>query len=99
MQKLPYSDLVLAMGISSLVGTLFCCGPFGIIFSIIGLIYAQKANTIYKDNPSKYIGYNNVSVGKVMSWIGLVLGLLMLVFFIIYFGVIMAFFIGENYSY
>ena len=78
------------MGIISIVGSLICCGPFAIIFSIIGLTSANKAERLYKENPGTYTGYENVKTGRVLSYIGLGLSLIMLIIFIIYFGVIIA---------
>jgi hypothetical protein len=96
MQKLPNSDLVLTMGICSIIGSLFCCGPFGGIFSIIGLVNAKKAERLYKANPEAYMGYNNVNTGRILSWIGLVIAAIMLVFFILYFGFIIAVITGTQ---
>jgi len=89
-QPLPGASNALTMGIISLVGALICCGPFAAIFSIIGLNSAKKAEKLYKENPSGYTGYENVKTGRVLSYIGLALALIMLVLAIIYFGVIIA---------
>ena len=91
MEKLPNSDLVLIMGICSIVTSLFCCGPFGAIFSIIGLIKAKKAEELHLGNPNQYVGYNNVNTGRILSWIGLAFAVIILVFLILYFGLIIAF--------
>jgi hypothetical protein len=79
------------MGIISIVGSFVCCGPFAIIFSIIGLVKAKNAEAIYHENPELYSDFSNVKTGRILSYIGLALSLIMLVFFIIYFGVILAF--------
>ena len=91
MEKLPNSDLVLVMGICSIVTSLFCCGPFGAIFSIIGLIKAKSAEELHRNNPEQYLGYNNVNTGRILSWIGLAFAVIMLVFLILYFGLIISF--------
>ncbi|MEA1785946.1 CCC motif membrane protein [Arenibacter sp. GZD96] len=91
-ESLPGASNALTMGIISIVGALICCGPFAIIFSIIGLNSAGKAKRIYLQNPGMYTGYENAKTGKVLSYIGLVLSLIMLFLFILYFGVIIAFF-------
>ncbi len=89
-QPLPGASNALTMGIISVVGALVCCGPFAAIFSIIGLNSAKKAQRIYDENPSGYSGYESVKTGKILSYIGLALSLVMLVLLIIYFGVIIA---------
>lgn len=96
MEKLPNSDLVLVMGICSIVTSLFCCGPFGAIFSIIGLIKARRAEELHLSNPNQYIGYNNVNTGRILSWIGLAFAVIILVFLILYFGLIIAFIQAEG---
>lgn len=89
-QPLPGASNALTMGIISVVGALVCCGPFAAIFSIIGLNSAKKAQRIYSENPSAYSGFESVKTGKILSYIGLGLSLIMLVLLIIYFGVIIA---------
>ncbi|MEN8788931.1 MAG: CCC motif membrane protein [Flavobacteriaceae bacterium] len=89
-QPLPGASNALTMGIISVVGALVCCGPFAAIFSIIGLNNAKKAQRIYDENPGGYTGYESVKTGKILSYIGLGLSLIMLVLLIIYFGVIIA---------
>ena len=89
-ESLPGASNALTMGIISIVGSLICCGPFAIIFSIIGITSASKAERLYKENPGTYTGYENVKTGRVLSYIGLGLSLIMLIIFIIYFGVIIA---------
>ncbi|MAU15520.1 MAG: hypothetical protein CMH46_08270 [Muricauda sp.] len=89
-QPLPGASTVLTMGILSIVGTLFCCGPFGAIFSIIGLVKAKTANQLYQQNPENYTDYSNVKTGKILSYIGLALALIYLVLTILYFGLIVA---------
>ncbi len=89
-QPLPGASNALTMGIISVVGALVCCGPFAVIFSIIGLNSARKAQRLYDENPGAYTGYESVKSGRVLSYVGLALSLVMLVLLIIYFGVIVA---------
>ena len=89
-QPLPGASTVLTMGIISIVGTFFCCGPFGAIFSIIALLKAKTANDLYMQNPEAYTDYSNVKTGKILAYIGLALALVYLVLGIIYFGFILA---------
>ena len=90
-EPLPGASNALTMGIISLVGSLICCGPFAIIFSIIGLNSAKKAEQLHNENPGRYTGYENVKTGRILSYIGMALALIYLVFIILYFGVIIAF--------
>lgn len=89
-QPLPGASNTLTMGIISVVGALVCCGPFAAIFSIIGLNSAKKAQRLYNENPGAYSGFESVKTGKILSYVGLALSLVMLVVCIIYFGVIIA---------
>ncbi|MGB5822361.1 MAG: CCC motif membrane protein [Saonia sp.] len=97
-QPLPGASNALTMGIISLVGSLICCGPFAAIFSLIGLSSAKKAEKLYQENPNAYTGYENVKTGRILSYIGLGLSLIMLIFFILYFGVIIAMISSGEFS-
>lgn len=88
MQPLPGASNALTFGILSILLTLFCCGPFGGIFSIIGLSNAKKAERIYQMDRNAYTGYENVKTGRILSYIGLALALILLILSIVYFGVI-----------
>ena len=89
-QPLPGASTVLTMGIISIVGTVLCCGPFGIIFSIIGLVKAKTAEKLYQENPDQYSDYSNIKTGKILSYIGIAMALIYLVLTIVYFGFIIA---------
>lgn len=97
-ESLPGASTVLTMGIISIVGSLVCCGPFAAIFSIIGLSKAKSAQQIYDQNPGTYSGIENVKTGKILSYIGLGLSLIMLVLTIIYFGAIIALISSGNFQ-
>lgn len=89
-QPLPGASTTLIMGILSVVGAVSCCGPFAAIFSVIGLSNAKKAEKLYKSAPENYTGYDNVSTGRILSYVGLALSAIMLVLAILYFGIIFA---------
>lgn len=89
-QTLPGSSTALTMGILSVVGALTCCGPFAIIFSIIGLSQVRKSKRILDENPEQYTGGDNLQTSRVLSYVGLGLSILMLILLILYFGVIVA---------
>ena len=87
-QKLPNATAVLVLGILSLVGCL-CYGLPGMILGLIGLILANKDEKLYRQNPTMYSDYGNLKAGKILSIIGLVLGLLsvaLMAFYVAYFG-------------
>ena len=90
-QLLPGASNALTFGIISIVASLFCCGPFGAIFSFIGLSNAKKAERAYAIDPSAYAtGLDNVKTGKILSYIGIGLAVVMLLLVILYFGIIIA---------
>jgi len=89
-ETLPGASTALTMGIISIIGALVCCGPFAAIFSIIGLNNAKKARLLYEESPDQYTGYESAKTGRILSYVGLALSLIMLVFLILYFGVIVA---------
>tara|TARA_R110002167_G_scaffold50143_2_gene146298 strand:+ start:1633 stop:1947 length:315 start_codon:yes stop_codon:yes gene_type:complete len=90
-ETLPGASNALTFGILSIVLTAICCGPFGAIFSFIGLSNAKKAEKIHLENPGEFTGYDNVKTGRILSYIGIGLAVLYLLFFILYFGLIIAF--------
>ena len=63
-ESLPGASNALTFGIISIVASLFCCGPFGAIFSFIGLSNGKKAEKLYQENPGTYSGYENVKTGQ-----------------------------------
>lgn len=81
-KALPNTTLILVFGILSIL-SVCCCGVFGIIFSVIALILAKKATTLYLENPELYSDYQNVTIGKISAIIGLVLNILSIILFII----------------
>jgi len=93
-ESLPGASNAMTFGILSIVLTLFCCGPFGAIFSFISLSNAKKAERIYADSKGQYSGIDNVKTGKVLSYIGLALAAIYLIFSLLYFGVIVAFIVA-----
>lgn len=80
-QQIPNGTLILVMGILSIVGC--CCYGFpGLIFGIVAVILAGKATEIYKTAPEDYAGFGNVKAGKIMGIIGIVLSILMVLFYV-----------------
>ncbi len=89
-QPLPGSSNAMTFGILSIVLTLTCCGPFGAIFSFLGLSNAKTAQNIFVQSSGEYTGIENAKTGKTLSYIGLALAGIYLLLAIIYFGVIAA---------
>jgi len=80
-QTLPNSTLILILGIVSILGC--CCyGIFGIIAAIVALVLAKKATALYLEEPELYDGFDNVKTGKILSYIGLVLNGVYIVYLI-----------------
>ena len=90
-QPLPGASNALTFGILSIVLTLTCCGPFGAIFSFIGISNANTAKRVNQKNTGAFTGIENANTGKVLSYVGLALALVYLLIAILYFGVIAAF--------
>lgn len=93
-EPLPGASNALTFGILSIVLTFLCCGPFGGIFGFISLSNAKKAEQLYAESTGQYTGIENVKTGRILSYIGLALAAIYLLFFLLYFGVIAAFVIA-----
>jgi hypothetical protein len=90
-QPPPGASNALTFGIIAVVTSFICCGPFAAIFSFIGLSNAKKAESAYNANPEMYpAGIDNVKTGRILSYIGLAVAVIMLVIWILYFGFIIA---------
>ncbi|WP_395063713.1 CCC motif membrane protein [Flavobacterium sp.] len=81
-QKLPNATAVLVLGILSIL-TCCCYGVVGLALGIIGLVLASKDMKLYRETPEKFINFQNLNVGKILSIIGVVLNALSLIYFIV----------------
>lgn len=79
--KLPNANIVLALGILSVI-TCICYGIFGIIFGIIALVLAQKDMNLDRSNDIQYTNYQTVNIGRVLAIIGIVLSVLFIILII-----------------
>lgn len=86
-QPLPNAVATLVLGILSIV-MCWCYGVIPLAMAIIALAISNKSVQMYKENPELYEGYNNLKAGRITAIIGLCLGSLFLVFFIIYLMVV-----------
>jgi hypothetical protein len=87
-QKLPNATAVLVLGILSIL-TCCCYGIISVILGTVGLVLANKDVKLYAENPTVYSNYNNLKIGKILSIIGIVLGiiyLLLIVWLVVTFG-------------
>lgn len=78
--QLPNSTAVLVLGICSLV---FGCFIVGLILGIVGLVLAGKGMKLYKANPDMYEGYGALNAGRIMSIIGVIIGGLAFLYYVI----------------
>lgn len=77
-QKLPNSTAVLILGILS-IPTCCCYGVVGLALGIIALVLAKKDTKLYMENPEQYDGFKNISTGKILAIIGIVLSAIYLI--------------------
>ena len=79
-QDVPNATLVLVLGICALV----ICG-FGPILGTIGLVMSGSGKKAYELNPSMYkeSSFKNLNAGRICSIIGLCLGFLIWIYYIV----------------
>jgi hypothetical protein len=73
-QKLPNATLILVLGILSIVLSCCCYGILGLIIAVITIVLAHKATKLYRKDPDQYTHYDQVSTGKILAIVGIVLG-------------------------
>ncbi|MBQ5892241.1 MAG: hypothetical protein IIW76_06715 [Bacteroidales bacterium] len=66
----PYSIYALILGIVSCFTSVFL---IGLIFGIMGLIYANKGLNQYNECPQRYTSKSKLEIGKITSIIGIVI--------------------------
>jgi hypothetical protein len=84
-QTLPNSTTVLVLGICSIV---FGCFFVGLILGIIGLSLSGRGRRLHKENPDLYEGYGTLNAGYIMSIIGVILGSLYTVYWVIWIAIL-----------
>lgn len=82
---LPNATAVLVLGILSIVCS---CFFVGLVLGIIGLVLGNKSRKMYKENPSIWDGYGQLNAGWIMSIIGLALGALYTIYWIIWVAIL-----------
>ena len=78
---LPNASAVLVLGILSIIP--FGCVPLGLIIGIIGLVLSKDGLLAYRHNPDQYSGYGTLNSGRVLCIIGVILGSINIVWWII----------------
>ena len=81
-ERLPYSQSALVLGILSIVTACCCWGVIGVILGIIGYNNANKAIAIHRADPDVYDGINNAQTGRTTSIIGIVIGVISMLWMI-----------------
>ncbi|MDI1256609.1 MAG: CCC motif membrane protein [Flavobacterium sp.] len=83
-RELPNATAVLVLGIIS-IPTSFCYGIIGIVLGIITLVLSNRDLKRYREEPELYTGLQNLNAGRICGIIGLSIGSLFFIIFLIYF--------------
>lgn len=86
-QPLPNATAVLVLGILSIL--FGCCfSVVGVIMGIIALVLASKDMKLYRQNPDLYTNssFSNLNAGRITAIIGLVIGVVVLIYTIVVFS-------------
>ncbi len=81
---LPNATAVLVLGILSIV-TCCCYGIIGLILAVIAVVLSKKDKLLYLNNTNLYTegSFKNLNAGRVCAIIGLVLSLLVVIFYVV----------------
>ncbi|MEL6916273.1 MAG: CCC motif membrane protein [Bacteroidota bacterium] len=77
-QKLPNVTISLVLGIVSFLCCCFSAGTGGILLSGIAFFLTKKDEKLYRSNPEGYSNYSQLKTSKIVAIIGLVLGVISL---------------------
>ena len=77
-QKLPNATISLVLGIISFIACCCSMGIGGLLFSGIAFYLVKKDENLYAQNPELYSNFSQVKTSKIIAIIGLVLGVLSL---------------------
>jgi len=78
-QKLPNVTIAIVLAILSFLCCCFSAGLGGVLFSGIAFFLTRKDEKLYQQNPEGYSNYSQLKTAKIMAIIGLVLGVLILI--------------------
>jgi len=85
--NLPNDNLILGLGIGSIIGA-FCCGFIGIGLGIGTLLTAKKAQEYYALNPTvptSSLDMGRVKIGKILGIVGLSISIISIVITFLYY--------------
>jgi hypothetical protein len=84
-KNLPNSRTVLVLGILSIVFSSWYFSIVGVVLSIIALVVANRDFSLYYSNKTQYTlsSFNNLKAGRVCAIIGLAVGILFFIFFVL----------------
>ena len=85
-EKLPHSQSALVLGISSIITACCCWGVIGVILGAIGIYESNKAIAIYNEHPNDFDGINNAQTGRTTSIIGIIIGVISMLWMIYMFS-------------
>ncbi|MGB3151948.1 MAG: CCC motif membrane protein [Maribacter sp.] len=77
-QKLPNVTIAVVLGILSFICCCFSAGIGGILLSGIALFLVNKDTKLYSENPEEYSNFSTLKTAKIIAIIGLVIGLVTL---------------------
>lgn len=83
-QALPNATIVLVLGILSIV-TCCCYGVIGLVLGVVALVLSKKDRALYTANIAYYTesSFKNLNAGRVCAIIGLILNILVVLFYIV----------------
>jgi hypothetical protein len=83
---LPNATAVLVLGILSIV-TCCCYGVIGLIAAIVAIVLSKKDRVLYLNNTNAYTegSFKNLNAGRICAIIGLILSLLVVIFYSVLF--------------
>jgi|WetSurMetagenome_2_1015567.scaffolds.fasta_scaffold309237_2 hypothetical protein len=84
-KNLPNSRTVLALGVLSIVFSIWYFSIAGVVLSIFALVLANRGLSLYYSDKSQYSlsSFNNLKAGRVCAIIGLTVAILFFIFFIL----------------
>ncbi len=78
-QKLPNVTISIVLAIVSFICCCFSAGLGGVLFSGIAFFLIKKDEKLYAQNPEGYSNFSQLKTAKIIAIIGLVLGILVLI--------------------
>jgi hypothetical protein len=79
-ETLPNAVATLVLGICSIV---FGCLFIGLVLGIVGLAISGSSVKLNAQDPNKYNGYQMLNAGRIMSIIGIILGAIYVLYYIV----------------